>query len=225
MSQDPSIEPPSALPSELPAAAVPDALPSPLASVDGSRATARWIIGSTGAVGALLLGGGPLLAVGRINGWAHGLWAGGGLLLALFGVAWAIWWTSDVLVPAMVTPERLKGPELRRLREQFDAAPWYYFGSVAVGLDDLLRHRQVAAAIAVRLRTAPPGDRDALRRSLATARRNIARTDPYLRWLLALAHAWLVREALRHARRHTFLGGVLVIAGAVTFLTATSPRH
>ncbi|MEK8106230.1 hypothetical protein NKG94_15505 [Micromonospora sp. M12] len=34
-----------------------DALPSPLDSVADSRAAARWIISSAGAVGALLLGG------------------------------------------------------------------------------------------------------------------------------------------------------------------------
>ncbi|WP_262705597.1 MULTISPECIES: hypothetical protein [Streptomyces] len=208
-----------------PGSATLDALPSPLDSVDGSRATARWIIASTGAVGALLLGGGPLLAVGRITDWEHGLWAGAGLLLALSGVAWALWRTSDVLVPAVMTPAQLDSPALRGLREQFDAAPWYYFGSVATSLDDLLRHRQIAANIAALLRSAEPGDRDALRRSLLTAHRNIAKTDPYLRWVLATAHAWQVRETLHRARRHTFLGGVLVIAGAVTFLSATAGRH
>ncbi|MFF3910116.1 hypothetical protein ACFYZJ_30015 [Streptomyces sp. NPDC001848] len=202
-----------------------DALPSPLTSVDGSRATAQWIIASTGMVGALLLGGGPLLAVGKITDWKHGVWAGGGLLLALSGVAWAIWRTSDVLVPATMSPAQLTSPALLGLREQFDAAPWYYFGSVAISLDDLLRHRQIAANIAVQLRSAGPGDRDALQRSLLAAHRNIAKTDPYLRWLLATAHAWRVREALLSARRHTFLGGLLVIAGAVTFLSATAvPR-
>jgi hypothetical protein len=60
-----------------------------------------------------------------------------------------------------------------------------------------------------------------LERGLATAYRNIARTDPYLRWLLATAHAWIVREKLRKARRHTFLSAVPFIAGAVVSLGAT----
>lgn len=201
-----------------------DALPSPLDSVDDSRAAARWIIASTGAVGALLLGGGPLLAVGRITDWEHGTWAGGGLLLALAGVAWSVWHTSDVLMPAMTTPAALDSPALRGLRAQFDTDPAYYFGSVATSCQDLLRHRHIAANIAALLRAAGPEDRDALREGLLRAHRNIARTDPYLRWLLATAHAWQVREKLRRARGHTFLGGLLVIAGAVVFLGATAHR-
>lgn len=69
--------------------------------------------------------------------------------------------------------------------------------------------------------TAGTAERAALERGLATAHRNIARTDPYLRWLLATAHAWIVREKLRKARRHIFLSALLVIAGAVVFLGAT----
>ncbi|WP_086823351.1 hypothetical protein [Streptomyces sp. NRRL B-24572] len=202
-------------------AAVLDALPSPLDSVADSREAARWTLASTGAVGALLLGGGPLLAVGRIEDWAHALWAGGGLLVALLGIAWAMWQTSEVLVPPLTTPAVLASPALQGLREQLDAAPGYYFGSVATDVEGLLRHRRIAMEISRRIPTAGAEERAALERGLATAHRNIARTDPYLRWLLATAHAWIVREKLRKARRHTFLSAVLVITGAVVFLGAT----
>ncbi|MEU5915480.1 hypothetical protein [Streptomyces sp. NPDC047141] len=202
-------------------AAVLDALPSPLDSVADSREAARWTLASAGAVGALLLGGGPLLAVGRIGDWTHALWAGGGLLLALIGIAWAMWQTSEVLVPPLTTPAVLASPALRGLREQLDAAPGYYFGSLATDVEGLLRHRRIALEISRRLPTAEAAERAVLERGLATAHRNIARTDPYLRWLLATAHAWIVREKLRKARRHTFLSAVLVITGAVVFLVAT----
>ncbi|MFJ3765982.1 hypothetical protein ACIPQJ_01535 [Streptomyces sp. NPDC090082] len=201
--------------------AVLDALPSPLDSVADSREAARWTLASAGAVGALLLGGGPLLAVGRIGDWTHALWAGGGLLLALIGIAWAMWQTSEVLVPPLTTPAVLASPALRGLREQLDAAPGYYFGSLATDVEGLLRHRRIALEISRRLPTAEAAERAVLERGLATAHRNIARTDPYLRWLLATAHAWIVREKLRKARRHTFLSAVLVITGAVVFLVAT----
>ncbi|MDN3296085.1 hypothetical protein QWM81_18880 [Streptomyces ficellus] len=206
---------------EQPGVAVLEALPSPLDSVADSRDAARWTLASTGAVGALLLGGGPLLAVGRITDWAHAAWAGGGLLVALLGVAWAMWQTSEVLVPPLTTPDALTSPALRGLRRQIDAAPGYYFGTLATDVEDLLRHRRLAMEISRRLPAAEPAQRAALERGLATARRNIARTDPYLRWLLATAHAWLVREKLRKARRHTFLSAVVVITGAVVFLGAT----
>ncbi|MFF8958588.1 hypothetical protein [Streptomyces sp. NPDC014894] len=198
-----------------------DVLPSPLDSVADSRDAARWTLASAGAVGALLLGGGPLLAVGRIGDWTHALWAGGGLLLALVGVAWAMWQTSEVLVPPLTTPEVLTSPAVRGLREQFDAAPGYYFGSMATDVEDLLRHRRIATEMSGLLATAGPAERAVLERGLATARRNIGRTDPYLRWLMATAHAWLVREKLRRARRHTFLSAVVVITGSVVFLGAT----
>ncbi|MEE1820323.1 hypothetical protein PUR59_35585 [Streptomyces sp. SP18ES09] len=201
--------------------AVLDALPSPLDSVADSREAARWTLASAGAVGALLLGGGPLLAVGRIGDWTHALWAGGGLLLALIGIAWAMWQTSEVLVPPLTTPAVLASPALRGLREQLDAAPGYYFGSLATDVEGLLRHRRIALEISRRLPTADAAERAVLERGLATAHRNIARTDPYLRWLLATAHAWIVREKLRKARRHTFLSAVLVITGAVVFLVPT----
>ncbi|MGW4856509.1 hypothetical protein ACWEPZ_35390 [Streptomyces sp. NPDC004288] len=201
--------------------AVLDALPSPLDSVADSREAARWTLASAGAVGALLLGGGPLLAVGRIGDWTHALWAGGGLLLALIGIAWAMWQTSEVLVPPLTTPAVLASPALRGLREQLDAVPGYYFGSLATDVEGLLRHRRIALEISRRLPTADAAERAVLERGLATAHRNIARTDPYLRWLLATAHAWIVREKLRKARRHTFLSAVLVITGAVVFLVAT----
>ncbi|MFC9590838.1 hypothetical protein ACFTUC_13795 [Streptomyces sp. NPDC056944] len=198
-----------------------DALPSPLDSVADSREAARWTLASVGAVGALLLGGGPLLAVGRIGDWTHALWAGGGLFVALVGIAWAMWQTSEVLVPPLTTPAVLASPALRGLREQLDAAPGYYFGSMATDVEGLLRHRRVALEISRRLPASEAAERAALERGLATAHRNIVRTDPYLRWLLATAHAWIVREKLRKARRHTFLSAVLVITGAVVFLGAT----
>lgn len=112
--------------------------------------------------------------------------------------------------------------DLRGLRERLEAEPWYHFGGYAGDVDGLPRHRRIAAEITCRLSTAPPQERAALRAGLATARRNIARTDPYLRWLLATAHAWQVREALRRARRQTLLAAALVVVGAVVFIAATA---
>ncbi|MEW2145915.1 hypothetical protein AB0869_24185 [Micromonospora vinacea] len=182
-------------------------------------------VGSTAirsSTSAAWAGGGLLIAAGKVTDWAHAAWAGGGLLVTLLGVAWAIWRTSEVLVPPMTTPASLTGPELRGLRERLEAEPWYHFGGYADDVDGLLRHRRIAAEIVGRLPTAPPPERAALREGLATARRNIARTDPYLRWLLATAHAWQVREALRRARRQTFLAAALVVVGAVVFIAATA---
>jgi hypothetical protein len=45
--------------------------------------------------------------------------------------------------------------------------------------------------------------------------------DRYVRWLLALGHAWQVKAALERSRIATLAGGVLVIAGAVLFFSVT----
>jgi hypothetical protein len=45
-----------------------DSLPSPLDAVDDLRAAARWTIAAAGAVGAALISGGSLVAVGKVHG-------------------------------------------------------------------------------------------------------------------------------------------------------------
>ena len=55
-------------------------------------------------MGAALISGGPLVAVGQVHGAAHALLAGAGLVVALSGVGLAIWSTSKVLSPRLTTP-------------------------------------------------------------------------------------------------------------------------
>ncbi|MEK8106229.1 hypothetical protein NKG94_15500 [Micromonospora sp. M12] len=151
----------------------------------------------------------------------HAAWAGGGLLVALVGVAWAIWRTSEVLVPPMTTPATLTGPELRGCASGWRPSP----GTTSAGTP---RTSTACCGIAGSPPRSPPspggpaGGAGRPPEGLATARRNIARTDPYLRWLLATAHAWQVRETLRRARRQTFLAAALVVVGAVVFIAATT---
>jgi hypothetical protein len=101
-----------------------DALPSPLDAVDDLRATARWMIAADGAVGAVLISGGPLVAVGKVSGLGHALIAGA----ALTGVGLAIWPTSRVLVPPVTTPATLRQDSTKGLREIIDATPADFFG-------------------------------------------------------------------------------------------------
>jgi len=199
-----------------------DALPSPLEAVDDLRAAARWMIAAAGAVGAVLISGGPLVAVGKVTGLGHAFIAGGALVVALAGVSLAIWQTSRVLVPPVTTPATLRQDSMRGLREIIEAAPVDFFGMVATGVDDLLRHRPVAA----NLNRAIVAEKDPQRRAvleghLRRAQANIARTDPYIRWLLAMAHVWQINAALHRARWFNLIAVVLVAAGAVAFFTVT----
>ena len=98
-------------------------LPSPLAAVDDLRAAARLNLAAVGAVGAVLISGGPLVAIGHVHGFADAVIAGTGLLIALTGIALAIWQTSNVLAPRLTTTADLASSSLARLREKYQAIP------------------------------------------------------------------------------------------------------
>jgi len=119
-------------------------------------------------------------------------------------------------------PAILNTPAVRGLRELVDASPADFFGSAATGVDDLLRHRTVAANLHRALTAeTDPHRRELLRGHLDRAKANITRTDPFVRWLLAMAHVWRIRTTFHEARRWCLLAVALVATGAVAFLTAT----
>lgn len=199
------------------------ALPSPLEAVDDLRSAAKWTIVAAAAVGAALISGGPLVAVGQVHGVAHALIAGAGLVLALIGVGLAIWTTSTVLSPRLTTPATLRSPALAGLRAIIEADPAQFFGPVAISVDALLLHREVTVTLARLLATEKgPAKRAMIERQLQRAKGNAERAAPYVRWLLALGHVWQIKQALERSRWFTLAGGVLVIAGSVLFFTSTS---
>jgi hypothetical protein len=199
------------------------ALPSPLDAVDDLRSAAKWTIAAAAAVGAALISGGPLVAVGQVHGVAHALIAGAGLVLALIGVGLAIWTTSTVLSPRLTTPATLRSPALAGLRAIIEADPAQFFGPVATSVDALLLHRQVTVNLA-RLLTVEkePAKRTIIERQLDRAKGNAERAAPFVRWMLALGHVWQIKQALERSRWFTLAGGLLVIAGSVLFFTAAS---
>ncbi|MEV0975600.1 hypothetical protein [Streptomyces sp. NPDC049915] len=211
-----------------PATAGPTADPAatgPADAVTDLRTTARWTIAATAAVGALLLGGGPLVAVGRIHGWADAAAAFGGLALAVLGIGWAIWQTGEALTPRLATLADLGTPGMAGLREAVARDPSAYFGPYA-SLDELSAgrrlHEKIAAELAVRLAREPDADHTrVLQQGLADARANAQQARALQQRLLTLIHAWAVRDAVRRARVHTLAAFMVVTLGAVLFLTAT----
>jgi hypothetical protein len=198
-----------------------DALPSPLDAVDDLRATAKWTIVAFGAVGAAMISGGPLVAIGTVHGSVHIVVAGLGLAAVLVGVAVAIWQTTKVLTPVITTPTTIE--KLTDLTALIDAHPEEFFGATATSVSDLLLHRRAAVKLQRELAAETDANRiRVLTQNLHRAQANITRTDPYLRWLLALAHVWQIQAALRRARGWTLGGGLLVVAGAVAFLAVTA---
>jgi hypothetical protein len=206
------------------AAAAVYALPSPLDAISDLRAAARWTIAAFGVVGTALIGGGPLVAVGKVHHPVNAVVAGAGLLVAVIGIGVAIWTTSQVLIPPVTTLATLDSPLTSELRAMIDRAPAEFFGAAATSVGDLLRHRIIAVNTRQKLaEETDPARRRAWQQYLHRAQRNVARTEHQVRWLLAMAHVWQIRAAMRRARIWCLLGLVLVIAGAVTLLIATSP--
>lgn len=200
------------------------ALPSPLDAISDLRAAARWTIAAFGVVGTALIGGGPLVAAGKIQHPINAVVAGTGLLVAVFGIGMAIWTTSQVLIPPVTTLATLDSPLTSELRAMIDKAPAEFFGAAATSVGDLLRHRIIAVNVRQKLaEETDPAKRRAWQRYLHRAQDNVSRTEYQMRWLLAMAHVWQIRAAMRRARLWCLLGLVLVIVGAVTFLIATSP--
>jgi hypothetical protein len=214
-----------------------DSLPSPLTAVEDMRATAKWTLAVVGAIGAALISGGPLVAVGQVHGIADSVVAGAGLVCALAGIGLAIWFTSRVLMPRLTTPAvfteqqtslftRKASLKLAALTDQVDKDPTYFFGELATSVSDLLARRartlDGAQKVAEALATSGDARMNAqLRAALARLQSDLARIDAGLQYLLPLAHAWLVGADLKRSRLWTLAGGVLVVAGAVLFFSVT----
>jgi hypothetical protein len=205
-----------------PAADPATALPSPLDALADLRSAAKWTLAAAGAVGAALISGGPLVAVGQVHGVAHALTAGAGLVVALAGVGLAIWYTSKVLEPRLTTPEDLTSDALAGLRQEVERNAAWFFGYLTTTVEDLLSYQVIAANLARQYAT----ETDTARRQLIEPRlrqveNDAARAAPYVRFLIATGHVWLLSGELRRSRWYTMLGGVLVVVGAVLFFTAT----
>lgn len=93
--------------------------------------------------------------------------------------------------------------------------------------DRLDKLRQLAAELARQAaREKDLARLDRLQANLRRATENGEIVGTYVRWVLALGHAWLVRADLERSRWLTLAGGVLVVIGAVLFFSVTgSGRH
>jgi hypothetical protein len=204
-------------------------LPSPLDAVSDMRASAKWIVGAAAAVGAVLLGGGPLTAVGKVHGLGSAAAAYVGLVVGLAGVGWAIWHVTDALLPPVTTLATLQSPPLADLRAEIAADPGTFYGPFGTSVGELqaayLVYGKASANIATMLAIeADSAQHRLLEQGYADATANTAQIQARLRWLLALAHAWRVRDQLRRARSHAFAGAAVAALGAVIFVAATSSQ-
>lgn len=195
-------------------------------AVADMRATAKWTIGAVAAVGALLLGGGPLAAMGKINDMGDAAAAFGGLALALAGVGWVIWQTGEVLAPRLSTITELDRPSMAELRRRIaqDPTPFYGpFGEDPASLRAarVLHEKAVANLAAIRAREQDENRIRSIEQAFDDEQANAALARRLEHQLVDLVHAWQVHTALRRARVHTLAALAVVAFGAVLFLTAT----
>jgi hypothetical protein len=226
-----------------------DRLPSPADAVADMRSTARWTIAAAAAVAALLLGGAPLTAVGKIDHLGNALLAYLGLVIALGGVGWAIWQTGEALMPRVATLADLDDPELADLRATMAKDPVAFYGPFQECQEEwnhgggrhgrkepgafhgpyhdglrraAARHGVVAANLAVKAAAEEdPARSRMLAQALEDARANAELAERLQRQLVEFVHAWKVRTAVRRARVHTLAAAAVIALGAVLFLSAT----
>jgi hypothetical protein len=202
-------------------------VPSPLDTVADMRTTAKWIIGAAAAVGAALLGGAPLAAVGKIQGVGSAAEALAGLVIGLTGVGWAIWHTAEALIPPVTTLAMLETAPLAELQKQIAADPAGFYGPFGTSVAEVQaacqRFDTAAARAAVMLAAEPDAARQRiLTQGIADAAANAMQARARMGWLLALAHAWRVRDLLRRTRLHAFAGAAVAAIGGVIFMAATT---
>jgi hypothetical protein len=96
------------------------------------REAAKWLIGSFAAVGGALIAGSQLSSIGKLPVCAPSstdcarLWiAGGGAVVALLGVMWAVWTGVALLAPSrlQVSDLKLKWKRKEPIYEYFNANP------------------------------------------------------------------------------------------------------
>lgn len=204
-----------------------DTIPSPLEAVPDMRAAARWTIGAVAAVGALLVGGGSLTAVGRIDDAGDLVAFASGMLIVIVAVGWAVWQTAEALTPPLTTIETLQDKRMSDLRIQIARSPFTYYGPFGHSWGELSGELRRHLEIAENLRSAHANETDPSRRTqwaaaLAAAEANIALAKHLQTRLLSLIHVWRIRSAVRRARLHTLIAMLLATAGAILLLTATT---
>lgn len=205
----------------------PPVLPSPLDAIPDMRATAKWILGAAAAVGAALVGGAPLTAVGKVHGAGHIALAYAGLVVGLAGVGWAIWRTADALIPPLITRLSLDSePGLAGLRAKIAGDPRSFYGPFGTSMAELQRtheyHQRMARILASAAAAETSPDRKRVMEAQAqAAQATVTAARTRVQNLLELAYAWQVRAELRDARLHALLGAAVAAAGAVLFLVST----
>jgi hypothetical protein len=202
-------------------------LTSPLDTVADMRATAKWIVGAAAAVGAALLGGAPLTAIGKIHSLHAAALAYSGLVIGLAGVGWTIWHATEALTPVLSTSGSFEtDPALAGLRARIDREPGAFYGPWGSDFAALCAARTWQRKIRRSLAALLVGETDEARRHALTAALEQAAQATWaieqrIRLMQELTHVWLVRAQLQRARVHVIGGAAVTALGIVLFIAST----
>jgi len=201
----------------------PEPPPSPLAAANqGIRDTAKWLIASAAAVGAVLIAGSQLSSIGRLDaGWPTGaatarLWvAGAGALLGLAAVVFAIASAVRVLLPVQVLIADLADnwerptSALRPVVAFFRRQPKFLQGTATPA--ELITRRADLVA-----RLAAPEPEEGLRERIQALDRRIEAVED-------VANHEALKATFERCLRRLLAAAVVATAGIVAYAWAANP--
>lgn len=188
------------------------------------RSAAKWLIASFGAVGAALIAGVQLSQLSHVH--HEHLWeAVGAIIVALAGVALAIYSASNVLIPGAATISLVaKSDEFKQTQEFVESDP-SILKHTATGLNQFAENCTTALEAAdtayANLEDAP--DDPALQTAYRRAERHRKRLELVEVNLLGLAVFLRIRDRFSQARRKLLIGALLATGGALVFVYYANP--
>ncbi|MBC2934739.1 hypothetical protein [Nocardioides sp. zg-1228] len=151
-----------------------------------------------------------------------------GALLALGGVAWIVWQTTSLLVPATVSFVELQDDAaFAGLRARVEADPEAYLGSWATNLNEFAEARDSEYAVltnivALREVTSDPDAFAALEQAEKDAGTRIEAAGRVTRRLLAMGAYVRLSARFEAVKPQLFIAAAVVVVGIVMFLVTVS---
>lgn len=191
-------------------------------SVDSIRQSARWLIGSFAAVGAILAAGVSLSDVGTLHGWRLAL-AVLGATGALTAVVIALWQVSTILIPRLPLLDELS--EHAGLKELLAREPEMLHGyaSSLPELIDMYRRCYTPLREAETAARTSFGEDDILERHVTVARERVEELEAAINRYRQYAVYLDTVNAFSRARKGVAAAVVLGGAAIVLFAYAANP--
>jgi hypothetical protein len=177
---------------------------------DQIRATAKWVLTSFAAIGAILLGTIQLSSVGKLTGEtpSHRVCAAVvGAALALLGVVVAMWFTSNVLFPFLNSFQ---------LADRYPKITSQLFDDKDILGYDYCTLKTKWREAALKADTAAPAER-------AQAEDEFRKMSERKRMALVHVGTELLRQRFRQARVAIALGSILTAVGLLLFAWGANP--